>query len=59
LAGGLHHGNVGAAMAALRPFAVDVCSGVESAPGIKDVARMRQFVQAVREADEALREQGQ
>jgi phosphoribosylanthranilate isomerase len=48
LAGGLTPENVGAALAAVRPFAVDVCSGVEAAPGQKDVAKLRAFVAAVR-----------
>lgn len=54
LAGGLHDKNVGDAIRALGPAAVDVCGGVESAPGIKDGARVRQFVAAVRAADEQL-----
>jgi phosphoribosylanthranilate isomerase len=43
IAGGLRPHNVAAA-AALRPYGVDVASGVESAPGIKDCAKMRSFV---------------
>lgn len=50
LAGGLHPGNVAAAIAAARPDGVDVASGVESAPGVKDVQRMGQFVAAARAA---------
>lgn len=51
LAGGLDAGNVGAAIRQLRPFAVDVSSGIESAPGVKDHAKMRIFVQEVRRAE--------
>jgi phosphoribosylanthranilate isomerase len=51
LAGGLTARNVGAAIRALRPHAVDVSSGVESAPGIKAPAKLRAFVAAVRAAD--------
>jgi phosphoribosylanthranilate isomerase len=51
LAGGLNEGNVEAAVLAVRPFAVDVSSGVEEAPGVKNAARMARFVAAVRRAD--------
>lgn len=48
LAGGLDEHNVAAAIAAVRPAAVDVSGGVESAPGIKDTGKMNRFVAAVR-----------
>jgi phosphoribosylanthranilate isomerase len=51
LSGGLHPGNVEDGVISVRPWAVDVSSGVEAAKGIKDAALMRQFCQAVRMAD--------
>ena len=51
LSGGLHAGNVIHGIHTLRPWAVDVSSGVESAKGIKDANAIRRFCDAVREAD--------
>lgn len=48
LSGGLHAGNVVEAVRQVRPFAVDVSSGVESAPGRKDAAKLRDFFAALR-----------
>ncbi|MFD2641018.1 phosphoribosylanthranilate isomerase [Pseudomonas japonica] len=50
LAGGLSPANVGAAIAQVRPWAVDVSGGVEQAKGIKDPARIQAFLAAVRQA---------
>jgi phosphoribosylanthranilate isomerase len=54
LAGGLTPENVGAAIRSVRPYAVDVASGVESKPGKKDHARMKEFVDEVRRTEEQL-----
>ncbi len=53
LAGGLDADNVGDVIRRVRPSGVDVASGVESAPGIKDPEKLRRFLAAVREADRA------
>jgi phosphoribosylanthranilate isomerase len=51
LAGGLTAENVGDAVRAVRPFAVDVASGVESAPGVKDPLELAAFIAAAKQAD--------
>jgi phosphoribosylanthranilate isomerase len=48
LAGGLHSGNVAQAIAAVKPYAVDVISGVENPVGKKDPQKVRAFIEAVR-----------
>jgi phosphoribosylanthranilate isomerase len=50
LAGGLNAANVAAAVQAVRPFGVDVSTGVESAPGRKSPELIREFVQSARAA---------
>lgn len=54
LSGGLNPANVIDGITRVRPWAVDVSSGVEQAKGIKDAGLMREFCEAVREADERL-----
>lgn len=50
LAGGLKNKNVAAAIREVRPFAVDVCSGVEAVPGKKDLKKLRSLMAAVKGA---------
>ncbi|MBT9170014.1 MAG: N-(5'-phosphoribosyl)anthranilate isomerase [Actinobacteria bacterium] len=57
LSGGLNEENVLEAIMRLRPYAVDVSSGLERQPGKKDEQKMRQFFEQVRKADQKLREE--
>lgn len=54
LAGGLTASNVAAAIAQVRPYAVDVSGGVEASKGIKDASRVKDFVRAVRAVGESM-----
>jgi len=50
----LNQSNVGEGIKALHPAAVDVSGGVEVSPGLKDADRIRQFIAAVRAADQQM-----
>ena len=51
LAGGLNATNVGEAIKTVQPYAIDVCSGVESSPGYKDPAKLCAFMDAIRKVE--------
>jgi phosphoribosylanthranilate isomerase len=50
LSGGLGPGNVAPAIRQVRPYCIDVCSGVEATPGRKDAAKLKAFMNEVRNA---------
>jgi phosphoribosylanthranilate isomerase len=50
LSGGLNINNVAAAIRRIRPYGIDVCSGVEARPGIKDHAKLKEFILAAKTA---------
>jgi len=52
LAGGLDAGCVNTAIEIVKPWAVDVASGVEKSPGVKDIRKVEDFIRATREGDE-------
>ena len=54
LSGGLNAGNVIEAIGAVRPYAIDVSSGVESAPGRKDAAKLRHFFDVLHSSSSSL-----